>query len=113
MTEDLFLGDNGVLLGHRLVPDTRMRQYGRPPEVLPRSPGHDEEFIRACRGGPPAGSDFVAHSGLLTEACLLGNIALRVGRKLLWDGTTFRFTNDEEANRLLHRAYREGWTLDT
>jgi hypothetical protein len=55
----------------------------------------------------------VAHSGLLTEACLLGNIALRVGRKLLWDGTTFRFTNDEEANRLLHRAYREGWTLDT
>ncbi len=77
ITEDLFLGDNGVLLGHRLVPDSRMRQYGRPPEVLPRSPGHDEEFIRACRGGPPAGSDFVAHSGLLTEACLLGNIALR------------------------------------
>lgn len=109
---DLFLGDNGVLMGHRLVPETSMQQYGRPPEVLPRSPGHDEEFIRACRGGPPAGSDFVAHSGPLTEACLLGNIALRTGRKLHWDGATCRFTNDEQANHLLRREYRDGWTLE-
>ena len=88
-----------------------MREYGLPPKVLPRSPGHDHEFVNACRGGEPAGSDFVAHSGLLTEACLLGNIALRTGKTLEWDGANFKITNDREANNLLHREYREGWTL--
>ncbi len=112
INEDLFIGDHGILLGHRLVPETRMKEYGRPPEVLPRSPGHDIEFIRACRGGPPAGSDFVEHSGLLTEACLLGNISLRLGRKINWDGAKAQIMGDEEANRLLRREYRTGWSLE-
>jgi hypothetical protein len=47
----------------------------------------------------------------LTEACLLGNVALRSGKKLAWDGPKFRVTNDEAANRMLHREYRAGWTL--
>ncbi|MHB8901546.1 MAG: Gfo/Idh/MocA family protein [Thermoguttaceae bacterium] len=108
---DIFIGEDGVLMGHRLVPETRMQQYGRPPEVLARSPGHDREFVDACRGGQPAGSDFVAHSGLLTEACLLGNIAIRTGKTLEWDGPNFKITNDQELNQFLHRPYREGWTL--
>ena len=45
-----------------------------------------------CRGGPPAGSNFPDHSGLLTEVCLLGNVAARVPKKLLWDGSALRFT---------------------
>ena len=88
-----------------------MRSYGRPPKVLPRSVGHDKEWVDACRGGPPAGSDFVNHSGLLTETPLLGNIAMRIGKRLEWDGPNLRFTNDEAANKYLHREYREGWTL--
>ena len=108
---DIMIGETGVLMGHRLVPETRMKEYGRPPEVLARSPGHDKEFVDACRGGQPAGSDFVAHSGLLTEACLLGNIAIRTGKKLEWDGAAFKITNDEEANKLLRRTYRDGWSL--
>ena len=86
-----------------------MQAYGRPPKVLPRSPGHDEEWVDACRGGPPAGSDFVRHSGLLTEAVLLGNVAVRAGGKLLWDGPNFRFANSEKAGALLRRQYRDGW----
>jgi hypothetical protein len=39
----------------------------------------------------------------------LGNIAYRTGKKLVWDGT--RFTNDEEANKLLVPNYREPWKL--
>ena len=50
-------------------------------------------------------------SGLLTEACLLGNIALRTGKILEWDGANFKITNDEQANNLLQREYRAGWTL--
>jgi predicted dehydrogenase len=108
---DLYIGEKGTLMDHRLVPESKMQSYGRPPQVLPRSPGHDKEWVDACRGGPPAGSDFVAHGGLLTETCLLGNVALRTGKKLVWDGPNMRFTNDESLNDRLQREYREGWTL--
>ena len=108
---DIYIGDKGTLMGHRLIPETKMRSYGRPPQVLPRSVGHDKEWVDACRGGAPAGSDFVKHSGLLTETPLLGVIAMRLGKKLDWDGPNMKFTNDEAANRYLQREYREGWTL--
>jgi len=42
---------------------------------------------------------------------MLGNVALRAGKKLAWDGPNCRVTNDESANGLLHREYRNGWTL--
>ncbi|HID76295.1 MAG TPA: Gfo/Idh/MocA family oxidoreductase [Planctomycetaceae bacterium] len=106
-----YLGDDGVLMGHRLVPESAMRRYGRPPRRLPRSPGHYREWVDACRGGPPAGSNFVEHGGLLTEVCLLGNVAVRAQKKLLWDGPNLKVTNDQGANQLLHRTYREGWVL--
>jgi predicted dehydrogenase len=111
MEDVIYVGDKGTLMGHRLIPESRMKQYGRPPRVLPRSVGHHKEWIDACRGGPPAGSNFVDHGGLLTEVCLLGNVALRAGKKLLWDGPNLRVTNDEAANRYLHREYRPGWSL--
>ena len=106
-----FIGDDGVLKGYRLLPESRMKSYGKPPEVLPRSPGHYKEWVDACRGGPPAGADFVRHGGLLTETPLLGNIAIQLGRKLQWDGPALKITNDGEADRLLRRKYREGWGL--
>jgi len=106
-----YVGDEGNLMGHRLVPESKMQSYGRPPKVLPRSVGQDKEWVDACRGGEPAGSDFVAHSGLLTETPMLGNIAMRFGKKLMWDGPNLRFTNDETANRYLEREYRDGWVL--
>jgi len=111
MADVLYVGEKGKLMGHRLIPESKMKRYGRPPRKLPRSPGHDDEWINACRGGPPAGSDFVKHGGLLTEVCLLGNVALRAGRKLHWDAPRMKVTNDEEANRYLHRPYRPGWAL--
>ena len=42
---------------------------------------------------------------------LLAGIALKVGRKLNWDGETETFIRDEEANRHLSRAYRAPWHL--
>ena len=106
-----YIGDDGVLKGYRLLPESRMKSYGRPPKVLPRSPGQYREWVDACRGGPPAGSDFARHSGLLTETPLLGNIAIRLGKKLEWDGAAMKIANDDDANRLLRREYRKGWTL--
>lgn len=107
----LYIGDKGTINGYRLIPDKKMQAYGRPPRTLPRSPGHFKEFVDACRGGAPAGSNFVDHSGLLSEVCLLGNIAVQSGKKLLWDGAKGRFTNNEAANKMLQREYRKGWSL--
>jgi predicted dehydrogenase len=108
----IYIGDRGKLMGERLIPESRMETYRRPPKTLPRSPGHYQEWVAACRGGPPAGANFPDHAGLLTEVCLLGNIAVRRQKKLLWDGAAGRFTNDNAANRLLNRKYRAGWSLD-
>jgi predicted dehydrogenase len=107
----IYIGEKGKMMGYRLIPESRMKEYGRPPKVLPRSPGHFKEWVDACRGGPAAGANFVDHAGLLSEVCLLGNVAVRAGRKLQWDAGQFKVTNDQKANQYLHRTYRNGWTL--
>ena len=113
----LFVGDKGKMLGERLIPESRMKEYKKPPQMIPRSPGHSEEWIQACKGGKPAGSNF-DHAGPLAEVVLLGNVALRPELKekmnqtrLLWDGPNLKITNIPEANKFLRREYREGWTL--
>jgi len=107
----LYIGDKGKMLGHRLIPESKMQEYGRVPKTLARSPGHHREWIDACKGGKPAGSNFVDHGGLLTEVVLLGLIAIRTKEKLYWDGQNMRFTNSERANEYLNPRYRTGWTL--
>jgi len=113
----LFVGDDGKMLEHRLIPESRRQEYGKPPQVLPRSPGHFVEWIQACKGGKPAGSNF-DWAGSLAEVVLLGNVALRVElremltrTKLLWDGPNMKITNIPEANEFLRCKYREGWNL--
>ena len=107
----IYVGDEGTMMDYLLIPDSRRKAYGKPPRVLPRSPGQYREWINACRGETSAGSDFVNHSGLLSETALLGIIAMRTGKVLEWDGPNMKVTNDETANRYLHRDYRDGWTL--
>ncbi|MFZ2146584.1 MAG: Gfo/Idh/MocA family oxidoreductase [Sedimentisphaerales bacterium] len=113
----LFVGDKGKMFGHALIPESKRKEFGKPPKVIPRSPGHHQEWIDACKGGKPAGSNF-DHAGPLAEAVLLGNIALRPELKekltrtsLLWDSAGFKFTNMPEANKFLSCSYREGWEL--
>jgi len=111
MSDVIYIGEKGKMMGYRLIPESRMKEYGRPPKVLPRSPGHFKEWVDACRGGPAAGANFVDHAGLMSEVCALGNVAVRAGKRLQWDGSQFKITNDEKANQYLHRDYRTGWTL--
>jgi len=112
----LFVGDKGKILSEfsggspRLIPESAMREYKQPPKSIPRSIGHHQEWIEACKGGKPAGANF-EFSGLVTEALLLGNVALRLRKKLYWDGPSFRVTNVPEANEYLHFQYRQEWSL--
>ena len=107
---NLIIGDKGKILDGRLIPETTMQAYTLPPKTLPRSPGHYKEWIQACKGGEPAGSNF-DFASLVTETVLLGNIALRMGEKLEWDGKNIMITNHPDANQYLHREYRKGWSL--
>ncbi len=107
----LIVGDEGVLLGDRLLPEAKAKLLGKPPQKLPRSPGHYREWIDACKGGKPAGSNFVDHAGHLAAVVLMGNIAIRTQEKLYWDADKLQFKNSDAANQLLFPPYRQGWTL--
>ncbi len=107
----LYVGEKGKMLGHRLIPDKRMREYPQPAKSLPRSPGHYREWLDACKGGRPAGSDFANHAAHLAEVVLLGVVAIRMNRKLTWDAANLRVTNCDEANRYVNPPYRKGWSL--
>jgi len=112
-----FVGDKGKILNDKILPASLRESYKAPEPYIPSSPGHEEEWILACKGGAPAGSDF-NWAGPLTETVLLGNIALRMelkeklsSRILKWDPDKFSFTNLPEADRFLHCEYRQGWSL--
>jgi hypothetical protein len=107
----MIVGDQGKMFGHQLIPRSRAREFGAPPRVLGRSPGHYVEWISACKGGPPAGSNFVDHAAHLAEIVQLGNIAIRTNDKLYWDATSLKFNNSDAANSLVNPPYRNGWSL--
>ena len=115
----LFIGDKGKIMcgcygkNPRLIPETAMKAYKLPPKTIARVGGienHEKDWIRACKGGEPASSNF-DYAGPLTEVVLLGNLAIRMGKKLNWDGQNMKVTNVPKANEYVHREYRQGWTL--
>ena len=98
-------------MGERLIPRSRMEKYQRPPKTLPRSQGHYQEWIDACKGGPPATCDFVTYSGPLAETVLLGNAAYRAGGGFEWDAANLKAAGNERAQQLLRPEFRAGWTV--
>lgn len=87
------------------------------PEHLPINGGGDQgmknEWARAIKEGKPeiAYSNFDI-AGMLTEAILLGNIAIRSnGKKLEFDASRLKITNDAEAHALVSKEYRKGWEI--
>ncbi len=113
----LFVGDRGILvcpgLGAtpRLFPQALMDSYTPPPASIPRSPGHHREWIDACKGGPPAGTEF-SYGCRLTELALLGVLALRTRKKILWDAANLKAIGFPEADAIIQgEPYRQGWEL--
>ena len=110
----LFVGDKGMLLAdyakYLLLPESDFKDFKVPQPFLPRVRGHHEEWIDACKGGKPTASNF-DYAGALTEANHLGNLAFRLGKKLEWDPVNLRARNCPEADHLIRKKYRQGWTL--
>ena len=115
----LLIGDKGRLLQtdmygayHKLLPTDRYADYMPPTQTLPRARiGHQQEWIDSAKTGSPTMANF-EYAGRLTEAFLVGNVALRTGQTLQWDGEAMKATNCPEAQRFVHPEYRKGWSLD-
>jgi hypothetical protein len=144
------LGDNNSANGVIMIGEKGILTcgtYGRDPKIyfndgeilvgkkeddreLPEN-GHQADWVTACKEGfgknkHKALTSSFDFSGPLTEAVLMGNLAIRSymlrdqkeknfeypGRKkLLWDGENMKVTNFEQANQYVKREYREGWSL--
>ncbi|MHC4156955.1 MAG: hypothetical protein ACYST6_18855 [Planctomycetota bacterium] len=116
----MFKGSQGFLIadfGSRVIlpygKEADMTYYKpRPKDELIPALGHfQKEWTNACKGDLKTSCDF-DYGGTLIEQMLLGLVAYRVGKKLDYDGAAGRVTNSDEANALLSRKYRSGWTLD-
>ena len=112
----MFIGEKATIVcadtdSPRIVPEAKMKEFKPPAPFLPRAPNNDHklEWIQAIKGGKPAGSDFALYGGHLAEVVLLGNVAVRVGKKIEWDGANLKAKNCPEADRFLRREYRKGW----
>jgi predicted dehydrogenase len=79
--------------------------------VLPPLGDFMGQWIRACKGDLKTACNF-DYSGTMIEQMLLGLVAYRAGQKLDYDGAAGRVTNNADADKLLRRTYREGWTLN-
>lgn len=135
----IFHGSDGIMVTNtysrnpRLLPAQRMKDLSLSYEEV-EQPGnaHANEWVQAILNGGSTSSPF-SYGGPLTEAVLMGNLAiksyqlkvLKEGKKIgdwdpfvypgrrtiKWDGEAMRVTNYEEANQWVSRSYREGWEL--
>ena len=79
-------------------------------EHLPTSPGHRRNFLDCVRSRrEPIAPIEQAHRTITVAH--LGNIAMRLGRKVRWNPDTERFVDDARADRMRDRAMREPWRL--
>jgi hypothetical protein len=89
------------------LPRHEVPTNGRPDDDL-----HQKvDWVAAIKGGPKAMANF-DYAGMLAEAVLLGNVAIRQHSKLLtWDAANMKIKDNSEATKLLKREYRKGWSL--
>jgi len=112
----LLIGTEGTVhsTGHNmsfsLLPEEKFKDFEGPPKTLPRARGHEREWLEACKGGPPAMSNF-DYADPLAEFVLLGNVATLVGETIQFDPVEMKILNNVEADGALRYEYRQGWSL--
>lgn len=113
----LFVGDKGELFcggaggAPKLLPESRARELPPPAATLARSNGHHRDWLDACKGGPPASSNF-AYGARLTEIALLGVLALRTQKRIEWNAEKMQATGVAQADAIIKENYRDGWRIE-
>jgi hypothetical protein len=109
----MLVGTEGALIivhgaGLALLPKEKFENY-KVPDFADRN--HYHHFVDACLGSEKTESHF-AQTGPMTEAILLGTVAIRVPDTVLeWDADKMTFPNHPDADQYLRRTYREGWRV--
>ena len=109
----IVIGTKGVMLiPHvgmpKLFPLDQYKDYPMP-EV--ENAHHWTQWAEACTGKGKASANF-DYAGPLTEAVLLGSVAVRFPQTTLeWNAAKLKFTNVKEANQYIRRQYRKGWEV--
>jgi hypothetical protein len=111
-----FVGTEGWVYvareGVRTYPDSLMRSVIGPHEIhVIHSNDHKRNLLDAVKTGQPTIStvEAAAHDEMI---CQMGDIAMRLKRKLSWDPVKEVFIDDEDANRRLARSMRSPWRID-
>lgn len=123
----VLIGDEGKMAFGRNRQDWIIHparpDFREPPAFIPRvaggrdgdkrghaSGGPYKEWIDSITTGQPALSNF-NYAGPFTEVVLLGNLAVRTGKKIEWDSKGLMAVNAPEANALINPPRRRGWEL--
>ncbi len=111
----VFQGSAGSLFvdygSHELyVKGKQVTDFKRPEPSIPDSPGHLREFLDSTKSRKLTTCD-VDYGHRLTKAGLLGNIAYRTGRRIVWDDANETIVGDSKANQMVTRHYRKPWKL--
>ncbi|MCA9424565.1 MAG: Gfo/Idh/MocA family oxidoreductase [Candidatus Omnitrophica bacterium] len=112
-----FVGEKGVLStgeyggNSRIVSGENMADYKAPDPWMRRIEGGiHNDWLRACKGGLPACSNF-EYSGPFTEMVNFGNLAVKFGEKLEWDNIKGVVKNVRNPQEIVSKEYRKGWEL--
>ncbi|HEY1055756.1 MAG TPA: gfo/Idh/MocA family oxidoreductase, partial [Emticicia sp.] len=110
-----FEGDKGTLLCdygscELNINGVVMKDIPEIPITIPRSPGHQQNFVTAVKNRTQPESN-LEYARMMTMPMHLGLISYRLGRELQWNAKKEKFRHDKEANALLSREYRKEWDL--
>lgn len=118
----LFIGDKGIILAGYFGQDPELYAHGKRERLFPEQPQpnagqwesdaveHNKVWRGALQGGPQSPGSFL-NAGPISDAVSLGTIALRAGKKVLFDSSEMKITNVAAANKYMFREYRKGWEL--
>lgn len=111
----VILGTEGSIWVSREGISTRPESLLRDPigpndRRVMHSDDHEANFLEAIRTGRPTISpvEAAAHDEMM---CQMGDIAVRLNRRLRWDPRKEEFVDDPQANRRLSRAHRSPWSV--
>ena len=112
----IIIGEKGKFLFNRNGTKWKTSPEGlldnvNPEKTIPRVKNEDQEWVDAIRGVGSEPLSGFAYSGPFTETVLLGNLAVRLGKRIAWDGINLKATNAPEAEELIKRPYRKGWEV--
>jgi hypothetical protein len=113
----MFVGDKGKILSGfrnespRLLPDSKMKAYLNGQEA-PKDVNESGEkyWVSAFKNRTQSPGSFL-NALPISETILLGGVALRAKKKVIYDSQNMKIINDEDANKFLYRQYRKGWEL--